>query len=85
MTSASTTHTAAADRLRTSGAASKSISALAIGVAMLVVAFANLPRLPGWADQHGAIWVYLGFFVFMSIAGRLFWNGADELITRLRG
>ncbi|MBL1079596.1 hypothetical protein JK358_34850 [Nocardia sp. 2] len=85
--------TSAADMQTATGAAGeresnsmvKSVAALVVGVVMLVVAFANLSRIPGWADDHGAIWVYLGFFVFMSIAGRLFWNGADELVKRMRG
>lgn len=68
-----------------SGTAVRAVAAFGIGVAMLVVAFAYLDRMPGWADRHGAIVVYLGFFVFMSLAGRLFWWGADQLIARLRG
>ncbi|GAB0108659.1 hypothetical protein JMUB6875_76950 [Nocardia sp. JMUB6875] len=77
--------TAPADQPRPSADLAKPVAALVIGVAMLVLAFANLSHMPQWADQHGAIWVYLGFFVFMSIAGRLFWFGADGLIKRLRG
>ncbi|MGF6885628.1 hypothetical protein ABH933_005166 [Nocardia sp. GP40] len=49
------------------------MAALIVGVVLLVEAFASLDRIPGWADRYGAIWVYLGFFIFMSIAGRLFW------------
>ncbi|MGW4847680.1 hypothetical protein [Nocardia brasiliensis] len=63
----------------------KPLVAVVGGVGLLVLAFALLDRISGWADQYGAIWVYLGFFVFMSIAGRLFWYGIDELkkqITR---
>ncbi|MFE9575093.1 hypothetical protein ACFYO1_01795 [Nocardia sp. NPDC006044] len=62
----------------------RSVAAVVIGVVMLVAAFACLNRMPGWADSYGAIWVYLGFFVYMSIAGRLFWWGFDQLIDRLR-
>ncbi|WKY55126.1 hypothetical protein [Nocardia seriolae] len=46
---------------------------------MLIVAFANLGRMPGWADDYGAILVYLAFFLYMSIAGRLTWWGIDAL------
>lgn len=60
----------------------KPVVALVIGVALLVAAFAKLSQLPVWADEHGAVWVYLAFFVYMSIAGRLFWYGTDRLIKR---
>ncbi|AFU06040.1 hypothetical protein [Nocardia brasiliensis] len=60
------------------------LGAIVVGVVMLITAFAYLNRIPGWADQHGAVWVYLGFFVYMSIAGRLFWWGLDQLLDRLR-
>ncbi|MBL1080313.1 hypothetical protein JK358_38550 [Nocardia sp. 2] len=86
MTSASDTQTAtSAEGKRESNSMVKPVAMLAVGLVMLIVAFANLSRIPGWADDHGAIWVYLGFFAFMSIAGRLFWNGADELVKRMRG
>ncbi|BAW09740.1 hypothetical protein [Nocardia seriolae] len=60
------------------------VAAFLVGLGLLIAAFLLLDRMPGWADRYGAIWVYLGFFVFMSIAGRLFWFGADKLIERLR-
>ncbi|WP_194838003.1 hypothetical protein [Nocardia sp. XZ_19_369] len=60
------------------------VVALVVGLAVLIAAFAVLNRIPGWADQYGVIWVYLGYFVVMSIAGRLFWQGADKLVERIR-
>ncbi|MFI6169859.1 hypothetical protein ACIBCN_23975 [Nocardia sp. NPDC051052] len=51
--------------------------ALLAGLFMLIAAFAHLDRIPGWADDYGAILVYLAFFLYMSIAGRLTWWGAD--------
>ncbi|MFD6155087.1 hypothetical protein ACFWF7_16605 [Nocardia sp. NPDC060256] len=60
------------------------VAALVVGLGVLIAAFALLNRIPGWADHYGAIWVYLGYFVVMSIAGRLFWQGADALIARIR-
>ncbi|MEC3916237.1 hypothetical protein VMT40_16640 [Nocardia sp. CDC160] len=57
---------------------------MAVGLAMLIAAFFYLNKMPGWADRYGAIWIYLGFFAYMSIAGRLFWKGADGIIERLR-
>ncbi|MFI1918173.1 hypothetical protein [Nocardia sp. NPDC020380] len=55
------------------------IGGLALGSVLLIVAFANLNRMPGWADDYGAILVYLAFFLYMSIAGRLTWWGIDTL------
>lgn len=63
----------------------KAAAALVAGLVLLIVAFVYLSRLPGWADRYGAVWVYLGFFVYMSIAGRFFWHGADAVMKRLRG
>lgn len=60
------------------------LGAVVAGVILLIAAFAYLNRIPDWADQHGAVWVYLGFFVYMSIAGRLFWWGLDQILDRLR-
>ncbi|OYD61217.1 hypothetical protein [Rhodococcus sp. OK302] len=52
---------------------------LAAGLAVLILVFANLDRVAGWAAEHGTMWVYLGLFLVMSIAGRLFWWGTDTL------
>lgn len=60
------------------------IAALVIGLGMLIVAFANLNRLAGWADDYGTVLVYLAFFLVMSIAGRLFWWGTDTVIGAFR-
>ncbi|WP_228800690.1 hypothetical protein [Nocardia terpenica] len=54
------------------------------GLALVIAAFAVMNRIPGWADDHGAIPVYLAFFVYMSIAGRLTWWGVDTLIDRVK-
>lgn len=59
------------------------VANLAAGLALLALVFANLSRLTDWADQYGTVWVYLGFFLVLSIAGRVFWKGADTLIARL--
>ncbi|MFI9508394.1 hypothetical protein [Nocardia sp. NPDC052566] len=55
------------------------IGATALGLLLLIVVFANLNRMPGWADDYGAILVYLAFFLYMSLAGRLTWWGIDTL------
>ncbi|WP_306365688.1 hypothetical protein [Nocardia sp. CC227C] len=52
---------------------------LVLGLLLLVVAFANLNRMPSWADDYGAVLVYLAFFLYMSIAGRLTWWAIDTL------
>ncbi|WP_280430249.1 hypothetical protein [Nocardia brasiliensis] len=58
--------------------------ALTFGLVLLLVALANLDRMPGRADNYGAILVYLAFFLYMSIAGRLTWWGIDTIHTRLK-
>ncbi|OJF78334.1 hypothetical protein NS14008_02770 [Nocardia seriolae] len=55
------------------------VGGLVLGLLLLIVAFANLNRMPGWADDYGAILVYLTFFLYMSIAGRLTWWAIDTL------
>ncbi|MFI9504644.1 hypothetical protein [Nocardia sp. NPDC052566] len=69
-------HAATAEPISPTTAA---IGATALGLLLLIVAFANLNRMPGWADDYGAILVYLAFFLFMSLAGRLTWWGIDTL------
>ncbi|NMM92705.1 hypothetical protein B2J88_52265, partial [Rhodococcus sp. SRB_17] len=32
---------------------------LAAGLAVLILVFANLDRVAGWAAEHGTMWVYL--------------------------
>ncbi|MCP9625131.1 hypothetical protein FOH10_15185 [Nocardia otitidiscaviarum] len=55
------------------------VGGLALGLLLLIVAFANLNEMPGWADDYSAILVYLAFFLYMSIAGRLTWWAIDTL------
>ncbi|GAB2553470.1 hypothetical protein [Nocardia heshunensis] len=61
------------------------VGGLMLGVLLLIVAFANLNRMPDWADDYGAVLVYLAFFLYMSIAGRLTWWGIDALREQLEG
>ncbi|WCT06019.1 hypothetical protein [Rhodococcus qingshengii] len=63
---------------------SKGVIATVFGLALLVAAFAVIGRLGGWAADYGTILVYLAFFLWMSIAGRVFWWGADTLIAEVR-
>ncbi|MFC9435667.1 hypothetical protein [Nocardia sp. NPDC057030] len=60
------------------------IPALLVGLAMLITAFATLNRMPGWADDYGAVLIYLVFFLYMSIAGRLTWWGIDTLYAQAK-
>ncbi|MDE8649697.1 hypothetical protein PXH69_32500 [Rhodococcus qingshengii] len=63
---------------------SKAVIAPVFGLALLIAAFAVIGRLGGWAADYGTILVYLAFFLWMSIAGRVFWWGADTLIAEFR-
>ncbi|MFI7165284.1 hypothetical protein ACIBM3_22765 [Rhodococcus erythropolis] len=63
---------------------SKAVIATVVGLALLIAAFAVVGRLGGWAADYGTILVYLAFFLWMSIAGRVFWWGADKLIAEVR-
>ncbi|BCF86534.1 hypothetical protein RQCS_60790 (plasmid) [Rhodococcus qingshengii] len=63
---------------------SKGVIATVFGLALLVAAFAVIGRLGGWAADYGTILVYLAFFLWMSIAGRVFWWGADTVIAEFR-
>ncbi|ALU67955.1 hypothetical protein R3Q08_15860 [Rhodococcus erythropolis] len=63
---------------------SKAVIATVFGLALLIAAFAAIGRLGGWAADYGTILVYLAFFLWMSIAGRVFWWGADKLIAEAR-
>ncbi|MES9518930.1 hypothetical protein ACIQYW_24580 [Rhodococcus erythropolis] len=63
---------------------SKAVIATAVGLGLLIAAFAVIGKLAGWANDYGTILVYLAFFLWMSISGRLFWWGADKLIALLR-
>ncbi|MBF6183358.1 hypothetical protein [Nocardia otitidiscaviarum] len=55
------------------------VGGLTLGLLLLVVVFANLNKIPGWADDYGAVLVYLAFFLYMSIAGRLTWWAIDTV------
>ena len=63
---------------------SKAVIATVFGLALLIAAFAVIGRLGGWAADYGTILVYLAFCLWMSIAGRVFWWGADKLIAEAR-
>ena len=63
---------------------SKGVIATVFGLALLIAAFAVIGRLGGWATDYGTILVYLAFFLWMSIAGRVFWWGADTLIAEFQ-
>lgn len=58
--------------------------AVLIGVVGLLVGFANLDRVQMWALEYGRAWVYLGFFFYASVFGRVFWWGVDTLVGEFR-
>ena len=55
-----------------------------VGAVMLIAMFLMTDHLAGLARDHGRVLVYFGFFLWASIAGRVFWSGADPLIEKLR-
>ncbi len=55
--------------------------AVATGPILLIAAFATVNRMPGWAADYGASLVYFAIFLYVAIAGRLTWWGADILIS----
>ncbi len=55
--------------------------AVATGLILLIVAFVTVNRMPGWAADYGASLVYFAIFLYVAIAGRLTWWGADILIS----
>ncbi|MGJ6127262.1 hypothetical protein QN239_32305 [Mycolicibacterium sp. Y3] len=61
------------------------LAALLAGLAMLVIGFAVITALPGWVTRWGTVPVYLPYFLYMSIAGRLFWTGADTAWDAIKG
>lgn len=62
----------------------KDFGALLVGLAMLVAGFAVITSLPDWVNQWGTVPVYLTYFLYMSLAGRLFWRGADAAWAALK-
>jgi hypothetical protein len=54
------------------------------GCGLLVAAALNISNLGPWGERYGEVWVFLGFFLVMSIGGRWFWAGVDAIIAALR-
>lgn len=48
-----------------------------VGCALLVGCAFAIDKLGQWSADHGQVWVFLGFFLVMSLGGRWFWSGAD--------
>lgn len=69
----------------TSGVPATTLLFLALGTVLLIASAAALPHLSQWADDHGTIPVFLGFFLLMSLAGRWFWTGVDAILAAIRG
>ncbi|MCV7256908.1 hypothetical protein H7J86_32510 [Mycobacterium hackensackense] len=63
----------------------KDLAALVAGLVMLAGGFAAITALPDWVTQWGTVPVYLTYFLYMSIAGRLFWKGADAGWEAVKG
>lgn len=58
----------------------RAVVSFVLGLAGLIVAFANLDRLMEWSVEYGQVWVFLGFFLAVSVCGRLFWWGVDTIV-----
>lgn len=76
---AAATHGPNAD---TPGVAPRVIKAVSffVGCALLVACAFALDRLGEWSADYGRVWVFLAFFLVMSLGGRWFWAGADAAI-----
>lgn len=48
-----------------------------VGCALLVGCAFAIDKLGQWSADYGQVWVFLGFFLVMSLGGRWFWSGAD--------
>ncbi|WP_341258424.1 hypothetical protein [Gordonia malaquae] len=55
-----------------------------LGCGVLVAAAMNISNLGPWGERYGEVWVFLGFFLVMSIGGRWFWAGIDAIVSALR-
>lgn len=55
-----------------------------VGCALLVGCALAIDHLGDWSAEYGRIWVFLGFFLAMSLGGRWFWAGADTAIAWIR-
>lgn len=62
---------------RTGQAAVLTTVLFVIGCALLVGCAVALDKLGTWSADYGRVWVFLGFFLVMSVGGRWFWTGAD--------
>lgn len=58
----------------------RAVLSFVFGLAGLIVAFANLDKLMQWSAEYGQVWVFLGFFLAVSVCGRLFWWGVDTIV-----
>ncbi|MGL4306832.1 MAG: hypothetical protein ACRCSF_11855 [Mycobacteriaceae bacterium] len=65
------------------GVVVKAIGGFILGLVLMCVAFGFFGDVPRWADDHGVILVYLGVFLYFSVAGRIFWWGADIIVGKL--
>lgn len=52
-----------------------------VGCLLLIGCALAITHLGGWADDYGQVFVFVAFFIVMSLAGRWFWFGADTALT----
>lgn len=63
----------------------RAMLAVVVGLAGMLLVFSGLDRVWAWSAEYGRAWVFLGYFLVLSVLGRLFWWGVDTLIKTARG
>lgn len=66
------------------GVSVRAVLAVVAGLVGMLLVFGSLDRIWGWSAEYGRAWVFLGYFLVLSVLGRLFWWGVDTLITLAR-
>ena len=66
------------------GVSVRAVLAVVAGLVGMLLVFGSLDRVWGWSADYGRAWVFLGYFLVLSVLGRLFWWGVDTLITLAR-
>ena len=74
-----------ADGAAGAGVSVRAVLAVVAGLVGMLLVFAALDRIWSWSAEYGRAWVFLGYFLVLSVLGRLFWWGVDTLITLARG
>lgn len=52
-----------------------------VGATLLIVCCAFIPTIAVWAALYSPVWVYLGLFIVMMVAGALLNKGIEQIRT----